>query len=321
MSASNDAGAEGKLRFTTTDDISDSVERRLKRKYGRGVYVESFSQSSDDALFIRLGNSAPKDVSDSREHDRVLKFIEYEPIYTLEAEPVGNGFLIDLPERHEVYSGFEERKQELARRLDRSMAKTIYEQLVEFPSVMNQLAPIREILRTVREESPIEVETIHVIRGTDSETREKTNEYLRLLSDISFIRIDEDEVIKQGTNLDSPDEVDVGTNEFSKLVLGHVIDEAYSTLKDEMNITLLAHYPKYANSYYFTAVQRNEADVRLDAEAARNNLHSVYGEDQHPIKIRQKLDDLVDVGVVRKEGEFYYSNTDVFNGLQQQAGV
>lgn len=321
MSATDDAGAEGKLRFTSTDDIPDSVEHQLKRKYGRGIYVENYSQSSDGAVFIRLGNSAPKDVSDSREHDRVLKFIKYEPVYTLEAEPIGNGYLIELPERREVYEGFEERKQKLARSLDRSMAKTIYEQLVEFPSVLNQLAPIQEILRTVREESPIEVETIHLVRGTDTETREKTNEYLRLLEDTSFIHIDEEDVIRQDTNLDTHDEVDVGTNEFGKLVLGHVIDESYSTLKDEMNITLLAHYPKYANSYYFTAVQRNEEGVRLDADAARDNLHSVYGEDQHRIKVRQKLDDLVDVGVVQKEGDFYYSDTDVFTGFQQQAGV
>ncbi|WP_380675821.1 hypothetical protein [Salinigranum sp. GCM10025319] len=321
MSTKNNAGAEGKLRFTSIEDLDERVEHRLKRKYGRGIYIENYNQTSDGAVFIRLGNSAPKDVSDSREHDRVLKFIKYEPVYTLEAEPVGNGYLIELPERKEVYEGFEERKRKLARRLDRSMAKTIYSQLVEFPSVLNQLAPISEILRTVREESPIETETIHLIRGTDTETRDKTSDYLRLLEDTSFIRIDENDLIRQDTNLDAHDEVEVGTREFSKIVLGHVIDEAYSTLKDELNITLLAHYPKYANSYYFTPLQRGNPKVRLDREAATENLKSVYDEDQHPIKVRQKLDDLAEVGVIQSEGEFYYSDPTVFEGFRQQAGV
>lgn len=315
------SGTEGKLRFSSVDDVEDGVERRLKRTYGRGIYIEDYNQSSDGAIFIRLGNSAPKDVSDSREHDRILKFIRYEPVYTLEAEPVENGFLIDLPDRKEVYEGFQNRKEKLARRLDRSMAKTIYEYLVEFPAVENQLGAIKDILRTVREESPIETDTIHAIRGTDTKTREKTEDYLRLLSDTDFLRIADDGVIRSGKNLDAHDEHDVGTQEFSKIVLGQVIDKAYSTLKDELNITLLAHYPKYANSYYFTAVQRQDPDVELDAVAAKENLETVYGEDQHKIKVRQKLDDLVDVGVVEKEGEFYHSTDDVYQGFQQRAGV
>lgn len=318
--------SDGKLRFDSEADVEGPVERQLKRKYGRGIYVYDYSQSSDGALFIQLGNSAPKDVSDSREHDRVLKFIKYEPIITLQAEPTNNGYVADLPERSEVYEGFQEQKKKLARRLDRSMAKTIYSHLVKFPAVENQLGAIKGILRTVREESPIELETIHQIRGTDSNTREKTNDYLRLLEDTEFIRIDEGddenkETVRGGRNLDAHDEHDVGTEEFSKIVLGQVIDKAYSTLKDELNITLLAHYPKYANSYYFTALQRDDPNVRLDAEAAQENLETLYGDDQHSIKVRQKLDDLVEVGVVQEEEGFYRSADDVYQGLEEQAAV
>jgi hypothetical protein len=336
----------GKIRFDEQGEIENSVECQLKRKYGRGVFVDNYTQTSDGTVFIELGNASPKDVSDCRDHDRVLKFIEYESIYQIKAEPVESGYLIDLPTRKEVHSGFLDQKRKLARRLDRSMAKAIYEKLVSFPEVENQLGAIKAILRTVREEAPIPVETIHDVRGTAGKEREKTEAYIRLLADTEFLRVEktgaeiadttlqdtlgnnsisddnhEERILRAGKNLDAYDEKGVGTDEFNKIVLGQVIDKAYSTLKDERNLTLLAHYPKFANAYYFTALERNKPDVHLDAERARENIKSLYGDDENEILVRQKLDDLADVGVVQKEGEFYQSNSDVYQALSEKAVV
>lgn len=311
---------ENKLRFQEEDDIYSDVEHKLKRKYGRGIFVDGHSQSGDGAIFIKLGNTSPQDVSDRRDHDSVLKFIEYNGIYTLQAEPTKNGFVIDLPDRKEVYDGFQEEKEQLARRLDRSMAKAIYSQLVDFPSVKNQLGAIQSILRTVWEESPLDLETVHQIRGTTPKEREKTENYLRLLEDTGFIRLTDEETVRSGSELDSFDLNEVPTEQFNEIMLGQVVDKAYSTLKDELNITLLAHYPKYANAYYFTALERDKSDVRLDAEAARDNLESIYGDDEHEIKVRQKLDDLARVDVVDKDNEgFYQSKKEVFTTLSQRA--
>lgn len=333
----------GKLRFGAEADLED-VECRLKRKYGRGIFVDSYTRSSDDAIFIRLGNAAPKDVSDCREHDRVLKFIEYGSVFTLEAEPVGDGYLIDLPPRADVYQGFQNSKEKLARRLDRSMAKAIYHNLVDFPPVKNQLGAIASILRTVREEGTVSVGTLHDIRGMAERERAKTEKYLRVLEDTEFLVIEDDHVttgeqdepllrdtrgangedertVRAGPNLNAHDEQEIGTDEFNEMVLGQVVQRAYNTLKDELNITLLAHYPKFANSYYFTALEREAPDVRLNVEACRENLASLYGEDEHEITVRQKLDDLARVNVVEKDGDFYVSNDTVYSSLVDHAQV
>lgn len=310
---------KSKLRFQKENDIRGDIERRLKRKYGRGIFIDNYVQSDDGTFFIKLGNASPQDVSDRRDHDRVLKFIEYNSIYTLEAEPTSGGYIIQLPERREVYDGFEERRGQLARRLDRSMARAIYRQLVNFPAVENQLGAIQSIVRTVWEEGPLDRETVHLIRGTTPNQREKTNNYLYLLEDTEFVRIDENDTVRSGQELDSFDLNHVQSERFSQIVLGQLVEKAYSTLKDELNITLLAHYPKYANAYYFTALERNKPDVRLDAKAARDNLESLYGDDEHEIKVRQKLDDLANVDVVEKDDEgFYQSEQAVFEALTQQ---
>lgn len=311
-------GAEGKLRFDSERDINEGVEKRLKRRYGRGVYVESYRQSSDGAIFINLGNTIPKDVSDCREQDRVLKFIDFGNIQTLEAEPLDGRYLIELPERDELYEGYRERRRELARRLDETMARTIYDELISFTAVENQLGAIKDILRTVREHAPLPEETIYEIRGATSE--EQTTRYLRLLEDIEFIDIRSEgggRNVYSGPNLDTHDTHDIRTQEFSELVLGQVVNRAYHTLKDELNLTLLAHYPKYANAYYFSALQRGEPGLRLDVQSARSNLDMLYEESVHEITVQQKLDDLVEVNVLESEDEFYVSNSDVYDGLTQ----
>lgn len=309
-------GAEGKLRFENESDIEDAVERQLKRRYGRGVYVASYRQSSDGTIFIKLGNTVPKDVSDCREHDRVLKFIEFRDVHTLTAESLDGGYLIELPERSSLYEGYRERRRELARRLDETMARTIYNELISFTAVENQLGAIKEILRTVREHAPLPEATIYEIRGTSSE--EQTARYLRLLSDIEFLSIGSEEgtqTVYPGPNLDAHDAHDIRSEEFSELVLGQVVDRAYHTLKDELNLTLLAHYPKYANAYYFSALQRGKPDLRLDVPTAQSNLDLLYEESVHEITVEQKLDDLVEVEVLESEDEFYVSNPDVYEGL------
>lgn len=315
--ATSTPGADGKLRFSDRSDVQEGfVERRLKKQYGRGVYVDDVRESADDTLFITLGNTVPKDVSDCRTHDRVLKYIEFGDIHTLTAEAMDTGYLVELPDRQELYNGFIDRRRELARRLDRNMARTIYEQLVGFSSVENQLGAVKEILRTVREHAPLPEETIYEIRGTTNE--EQTERYLRLLEDTEFIQIAEDGTVRSDANLDAHDELEVGTEEFSKVVLGQVVNRAFSTLRDELNLTLLAHYPKYANSYYFSALERGEPGLRLDVESAHENLEMLHGESVHEITVQQKLDDLAEVDVLETEGEFYVSNTDVYDNLAQQ---
>lgn len=312
--ATTSPGAEGKLRFGRTNEVESVVEQSLKRRYGRGIYVESYKQSEDGTIFIKLGNTVPKDVSDCRDHDRVLKFIDFDGIHTLKAESLDQGYLIELPERQELYEGYRERRRELARRLDETMARTIYHELVSFTPVENQLGAIKEILRTVREHGPLPEETIYEIRGTENENQ--TGKYLRLLNDIEFISIsEEDRAIYPGPNLDAHDEHDIDTQEFSEVVLGQVVNRAYHTLTDELNLTLLKHYPRYANAYYFSAVQRGKPDLRLDVETAHSNFSMLYDDSVHKITVNQKLDDLVEVGALRSEGDFYLSEPDVYQGL------
>jgi hypothetical protein len=307
-----------KFKFDSTNEIETRVEKKLKRRYGRGIFVDKYDDTTETVTII-LGNVVPKDVSDCRDRDRVLKYISYKPIYKLTAEPTTGGYEIELPERDEIYEGFIHRRQAVARRLDASMARTIYEELIEFTPVENQLGAVKKILRVVRKHQPVEVDDIFEMRGSDSE--EQTEKYLSVLRDTGFLTF-QDNKIYTGPELDAHDIHDIRSKEFSKLVLGQVIQKAYHTLKDELNLTLLAHYPKFAGSYYFSAIKREEPGLRLDLEAITRNLRTVYGDERtHKYDAEIKLDDLADVGVLERENGFYKANKDVYSELVTQRPV
>ncbi|MDZ7702244.1 MAG: hypothetical protein U5J98_09405 [Halobacteriales archaeon] len=100
----------------------------------------------DGSLIVHLGNLVPKDVSDCRQRDNVLKFISIDPIYDLEAEEAPEGYIIELPDRDDVHAGFISRRDEILNRLDVSLARDICKQLVKLPAIDNQLTPVRQII-------------------------------------------------------------------------------------------------------------------------------------------------------------------------------
>lgn len=316
--ASTSTEPRNKIRFSDPEDVEDEVELKIKRRFGRGLFVDKYDVL-DDSITIKLGNQVPKDVSDCRERDRVLKFITYKPVYTLHADATGNGYLIELPNRSEIYDGFVDRKKMVARQLDTTMAKSIYEELATFGLVQTQLTGVKDILWAVREKQPVDEDDIYDMRGKDSE--DQTRLYLHVLEETDFIRRD-GEYVYSDENLDAHDQLEIESNEFSKLVLGQIVHRAYHTLKDELNLTLLQHYPKYAGSYYYSALQREKSDLRLDVNTITDNLHTVYDDDHvHRFTVEKKLNELARADVVHKDDDLFYGDADVYAEVVGQAPV
>lgn len=308
-----------KIRFDSPSDIEEEVELKIKRRFGRGLFIEKYDVLDEGPITIQLGNVVPKDVSDCRERDRVLNFITYNKIYELQAERTERGYLIELPNRTDIYEGFANRKKKIGRRLDTSVAKAIYEELVSFTPVENQLSGIKEILWVVREKQPVDEDMIISMRGRENSTQ--TRLYLQVLTETEFIQREESNYYS-GVNLNAHDELEVESQEFSKLVLGQIVNRAYHTLKDELNLTLLAHYPKYAGSYYFSALKRDKPNLKLNVESVTDNLHTVYGDDHvHKYRVEKKLNELAEVDVVHREGDMFYGDQNVYSQLAQESPV
>lgn len=303
-----------RLRYDSKDDLESHLEPDLKRIYSRGIYVDHVYEAKDESLVVHLGNVVPKDVSDSRDDDRVLKFIDIDAIYDLTAEPTNVGYIVELPARNAVYDGYIDRRNEILHRLDVSLAKDIYKQLVKLPAIQLQLNPIKEILQFTRQHSPeISINDVQEIQNSPN-----TDEYIEVLTEVGFITVDDEGMLYPGEKLDSYDLREISRSEFGQLILGDVVQEAYHTMRDELQLTMLGHYPKFSTAYYFAAIQRDDPELWLDVSAVQRNLSDWYDKEIHEFVVQSKLEDLAEVEVLTQDGELFSGNKAIYHDVRER---
>lgn len=312
-----------RLVFPEEGDVEQRVEQRLKKRFGRGVFIQESLTTPDDQLVMKLGTSYPKDVSDRRERDNVLKYINLGDIETLYAEPTGEGYYtVELPERSEIKQGAQDRRDEIIGQLDWSTAKAIYDDVYQLNPVRNQLNSLIQIIRWLQREPELSVERIDDIQRTDN-----TRKYLRVMHDLDFVDLDEEnDMVSPGRKMEGAEAMiaedeDREEDDFEKIVIGHLIRDGYNVLRDQLDLRMLNHFPKFANSFYYTALQRGSHDVYLDNSALLQNLSREWGDDVDPLQLEDKLDKLDEVGVIEWDGEFVTGNSDVFNSISQDAAT
>jgi len=288
------------------------AETRLKRHLGRGVYVHDVHELPNGNLEVSLGNVSPRDLSDCRTHDNVLKFITLRDVYTIEAENTGQGvYLIDVPDRSDILKGIDEREEEIKEKLDFSMAQAIYKHVYDLPAVRTQLNPILQILRAARNRRGLTVSRID-----ENQRSKNTREYVNLLQNFGYIRVENGEILP-GDRLQSADLNEYSWDEFGRKFLGDVVQRGYVTIRDELNLSMLGHYQKYSGAYYFDAVQRGKQDLWLDIETIADNYEELHGERKDRFYIQDKIGELDSVDVIQRDGDFVRSEEDIYEQVAQ----
>lgn len=292
------------------------AELRLKRHLGQGIYVQKFEEIEDGELEISLGHAEPRDLSDCRDRDKVLKFITIQDVHTLRAKPGDSGhYILEIPEREAVFRGVKERENSIKDKLDFSMATAIYKNVYHLSGVRTQLNPILQILRWTRNRSSLPVSEV-----TDSQNTENSMEYIELLDTFGYIDV-EDGIIREGIRLQSADLHEYGWNEFGEKFLGDVVTRGYFTIRDELGMSMLGHYQKYSSAYYFDAIQRGDQDLWLDIDRIQENLLNLHDERVEELYIHDKLGELDSVNVLEKDGEYVKANEDVYQQVAEQTPV
>ncbi|MUV61741.1 hypothetical protein [Halobacterium sp. CBA1126] len=314
---------EDRLVFPEGTSVDDQIENRLKRRFGRGVFVQESLETPDENLVIKLGTSYPKDVSDRRERDNVMKFINLGDVETLYAEPTGEGYYtVELPDRSELKNSAQERRSEIIGQLDWSTAKAIYDDVYQLNPVRNQLNSLIQIIRWLHREPELSVERVDDIQRTDN-----SREYLRVMHDLGFVNLDEEnDIVKPGGKMEGAEakvieDENLDEDDFEKVVIGHLIKDGYNVLRDQLDLRMLNHFPKYANSFYYTALQRGTHEVHLDNTALIENLSREWGEDVDPLQLEDKLNKLEEVGVIEREGEYVTGKEDVYTSISQDTAT
>jgi hypothetical protein len=283
------------------------TETRLKRHLGRGVYVHDYDELPNGNLEVSLGNASPRDLSDCRNHDNVLKFITLRDVYTIEAENTGQGvYILNVPDRSDVIEGIDEREEEIKEKLDFSMAQAIYKHVYDLPAVRTQLNPILQILRVARNRRGLTVTRID-----DNQRSKNTREYVDLLKNFGYIRVNKGEILP-GDRLQSADLNEYTWDEFGRKFLGDVVQRGYVTIRDELNLSMLGHYQKFSGAYYFDAIHRGKQNLWLDIDTIADNFEELHGERKDQFYLQDKFGELASVDVVEKDGDFVQSEENIY---------
>lgn len=301
--------AEGSIRFQDGENVADRIEGHLRYHYSRRLFVQDV-EPNDAGYVITVGIVYPRDVSDCRDKDNVLKMVNVGEIDTMSATPIeGDYYKIELPSRSDLYSAFQERHEDILAHLDTSMAQAIYERVYTLPPVRGQLNSVIEIVDYVREDAPIPITRIE-----DAQNTPNTRKYISALEDHGFLRVDEDEVVHHGSKIEAADIEGLSPTEYERKMVGMIIDDAYYTLRRKLGLGMLNHFPKFANAYYLSAFRRGKRDLWLSLEDIQENLVTEYNDNDTDImKTRRRLRSLARAEVLRYDDGEVTGRDDIFD--------
>jgi hypothetical protein len=282
--------------FASEKNMEERVEGFLRYHYSRRLFVQDFQQL-ENGYSVRVGIAYPRDVSDRRQQDDVLKMVNIGDVATFQVTPgEGNYHRINLPDRSAIYESFREQRQSILTQLDGAMATAIYERVYELSPVRTQLNAVVELIDYVRNDGPLSLARLGRIQSTSN-----TEEYVNALADLEFLRIDESNVVTSGSKIDLAD--DQGWND--EKVIGQVIQDGYTVLRQKFGLTMLNHFPVFANGYYLSAFRREKEDLYLTRDDIVQNLRTEYHQSADPLKVDRKLKRLDEVDVLE------YKNNEV----------
>lgn len=307
-----------RVSHSNNQPLDSVVERKLKQVYGSGTYISDFYKTDSDTLSIEIGNSFPKDVTDCRPgEERVIKFIDVDGIAELTGEAEDSGYKINLKTREEVSDGLSAQKEQLREDLGHAMARATYDKIAKTPAVENQLNPIKQILRWTRLYHPAEFTEVKKAQNKDEG---KTLKYVKTLEKLGFIRFD-GEFLYAEEPLNKYDLDQISNEKFNEEILAEVVERGYKHLSQQLGLNILRHLPKFANGYYFDAIERNDPDLHLDLSTIRDNINQLYGYQSalHKWELRDKMDELVTLDILSEDDDFYYANRDTFNDIAEAA--
>lgn len=303
----DERSSDDQLIFKDLNEIEEAVEAQLRYRYTRRLFVQNIEEVDQGAI-ITIGLVYPQDVSDCRDRDNVIKMVNVGNIEQLQARQLDGGYYrINLPDQKDIYDSYKSKHEELMTELDWTMAGVIYERIYDLSPVRNQLNSVIEIVDFVRNDSPFTVETLDGWLTTDN-----TRAYLEVFEDLDFVNIDEDEMVRPGKKIESADVQGLGQDEYEKKVVGKVINDGYASLKEKLGLRMLSHFPKYANAYYVSALRRRNQDLWLSLDDVVRNLQTEYYDDTPKPKVRRKLRDLDEAGVLRFEDYEVRSHDEVY---------
>lgn len=286
------------------------AERRLpvllQFHIGQGAFVsEKRRMIATGRSLVPLGITKPRVIRDPVTKIGQLTFMRYPNVGIAEIQRVDKGFELILPTRREMETAVEREESGFVLRAEQAFLHSARGVLAKSSIIQNALNPIKEILVALNELDSVSMSQL------DHQKR-----YVSLLRGLGYVD-EEAGKLHRGPMFEkfrSPR----GAIE-SNQMLGDIISQGYANLSGPLRIRHITSFVRTANAYFLPS---HEAGRRLSyrIEDFATNVHRVYrGYRPSSVKLLNHIDDLTNIGVFERDGEFRTANPTMWESFEQSA--
>ena len=280
--------------------------KAIKSRYGRFSYIEEY-QKNDGKFEVKVGFKIPRTYNDSKDGKIYYKHLSLDNIATVKADYRDESLRIEGPGSEEVSNKVQGRISGLRKKIEQRLVSATAEKLVELPGVAQDFSKVRKLLRELKRNGQTDLEDF-----IKNET--KAHQYIELLESLDYVEVDDNLFSESDKlkNLRHDEEEDT-----EKKVIEDIITNRLEYVKD-FQLNNVLPYIRIVEAYYFAVYQTGD-DLDMNISQVERVYRRYHGKRKTEYYLRQKIQDLVEVGILEMENSYYTGNPSIADKVVSNA--
>jgi len=296
-----------------TSEIMDNVNAFVKTKISPSLFVSDEYKLENNVFLYNINNCFPKRAWDNSEDIAIYRFISIYSIGTLKAEDLGKKIKVDIPDIAELQRKFNTEIQNIYRKSEIALLKTIHDNLVQIPLIQTAMTPIRVILEKVEEKGevlPTESFGYH--------NPKKVNKYVEFLVGLDFLKVEDNKIVP-GCELNAIRSMDIPPKVFHKKVLSSVLNKGFAYIQEYLHLTLITPFIRLSNAYFFPSYQSNKL-LEFGVKDFVDSHYDIYKIKKSRDKIASQLSYIVEQEILYESRKgFYIGQPEIYESFSHFA--
>ena len=306
---------ESELTFQKkTENVQLELNAFIKSNISPSLFISDEHKLSDNEFLYSINNSYPKMIWDRHEKIAIYRFINIYNIGVLKAKDTGHNIkILEITDKREMHERFNCEIQNIYKKAEIALLKTIHDHLVRIPFVQTAMSPIRIILEKVNMEGEVPASEKFGYRNP-----EKIQKYVNFLVSLNFLKVSEGKLVPAG-ELNAIRSMEISLQEFHNKILAAVLRRGFSYIQDYLHLTLITPYIRLANSYFFPSYESGKL-LEFSIEDFQKSYYDIYDIRKSPDKIMSQLSYVAEQNIITEVKAGYYKGEEhIFNNFKNLA--
>lgn len=285
------------------EDPEKELGRQIKSEYGKFSYIQDYRRTDDNQFEVVVGFRIPRTFNDTKSGKIYYKHLDLKNVATVKADLDNKSLRVDGPNTEEVSERIEGKIQGIRKQIEERLVSATAGKLVELPGVQQDFSKVKKLLRRFKESGKTDLKQFR-------ESESHAQRYIDLLQSMNYIEVSE------GVYEESDELKDLRQREEEntfKTVIEDIITNRLEHVK-QFDLNNVLPYIKILDAYYFAVYQAND-DLKVSIPQLRNLYTRQYGNRKSEYYLENKIQDLIDIGLIEEEDRYFRGNSDISNQI------